>query len=112
MVCTRSRACGKVRAMQPDLSFKSHVRHECNCTEKDAIARFSLALSREDNGCEVSLLSLFHRWISGFLGFLVKIFLERSVLAVLLTDTLVGTVHTNLRFLSSIFSHLEVRFLV
>lgn len=56
-------------ATQLDLSFKSHVRHECNCMGKNAMARFSLALSREDNGCEVSLLSLFHRWISSFLDF-------------------------------------------
>lgn len=42
----------------------------------------------------------------------MKIFLERNVLAVLLTDTLMGTVHTNSKYLSCIFSLLEVKFLV
>lgn len=96
VVCTPWRASGKDRATQLDPGFKSHVCHECSCTGADGAARFSLVLSREDAGCEVSSLSWFPRWISGFLDVLMKIFLERHVVAVLLTDTLVGTVRTSL----------------
>lgn len=107
MVCAHSKANSKGRATRLDLSLTSHVCHKCNCTGNNAIAQFSLALSGEDNNSEVLLLFCVSQK-----DFLMKIFLERSVLAMLLTDTLVGTVHTNLRFLSSVFSHLEFRFLV
>lgn len=102
------RVCSLGGRTEPGLSFEPTGRHESSCRGNDATARFSLVLSREDIGWEVSLLSWFHSWISGFLDFLRTIFLARSMLAVLLTDALVGTVHANLRFLSLQPSRSEV----